>query len=278
MCRASSASQQISLKLLKAASSEREPALATTQAEIARLWNRDYGHALRGGLSRAEVREIVGAAKRKAWPNLNDSAVRLGSMKEFAARASALGADFKIAKMPWPSGLALLGFYLGKDSGLEKRPLICLNGAHHPAAVATAFLHEVGHHVTADLFSTRNELVQLSRQTGYDSHLNNARELAADVLVSLGIYPRNMAAKLFEVDRDRRIPRERRRKITPDGKGGRSAPRAVTVSISSACPIRKSSSTRPASSISPACARLSSRNTASRFRFPKIGMRPPSRH
>ena len=150
------------------------------------------------GLSRAEVREIVGAAKRTAWPNLNDSAVRLGSMKEFAARASALGADFKIAKMPWPSGLALLGFYLGKDSGLEKRPLICLNGAHHPAAVATAFLHEVGHHVTADLFSTRNELVQLSRQTGYDSHLNNARELAADVLVSLGVYPRNMAAKLFE--------------------------------------------------------------------------------
>ena len=150
--------------------------------------------------SRAEVREIVGAAKRTAWPNLNDSAVRLGSMKEFAARASALGADFKIAKMPWPSGLALLGFYLGKDSGLEKRPLICLNGAHHPAAVATAFLHEVGHHVTADLFSTRNELVQLSRQTGYDSHLNNARELAADVLVSLGVYPRNMAAKLFEAE------------------------------------------------------------------------------
>jgi hypothetical protein len=189
------------------ASSEREPAVATTKAEIARLWSRDYGHALRGGLSRAEVREIVGTAKRKAWPHLNDSAVRLGSMKEFAARASDLGADFRIAKMAWPSGLALLGFYLGKDSGLEKRPLICLNGAHHPAAVATAFLHEVGHHVTADLFSTRNELVQLSRQTGYEAHLNNRRELAADVLVSLGIYPRNMAAKLFEATRDRRIPR-----------------------------------------------------------------------
>jgi len=128
-------------------------------------------------------------------------------MKEFAARASDLGADFRIAKMPWPSGLALFGFYLGKDSGLEKRPLICLNGAHHPAAVATAFLHEVGHHVTAELFSTRNELIQLSRQTGYDAHLNNPRELAADVLVSLGVYPRNIAAKLFEANRDRRIPR-----------------------------------------------------------------------
>ena len=208
------------VKTAEMASSEREPALATSQAEITRLWSRDYGHALRGGLSRAEVREIVGTAKRKAWPHLNDAAVRLGSMKEFAARASDLGADFRIAKMPWPSGLALFGFYLGKDSGLEKRPLICLNGAHHPAAVATAFLHEVGHHVTADLFSTRNELVQLSRQTGYDGHLNNPRELAADVLVSLGLYPRNMAAKLFEETRDRRIPR---------GEGVKSPPTAKAV-------------------------------------------------
>jgi hypothetical protein len=100
--------------------------------------------------------------------------------------------------MPWPSGLAVLGFYLGGDSGLDSRPLICLNGAHHPAAIATAFLHEVGHHVTAKLFSNRDETVQLSRQTGYEAHLVDPRELAADILVSLGMYPRNMAAQLFE--------------------------------------------------------------------------------
>jgi hypothetical protein len=127
-------------------------------------------------------------------------------MKEFAERASALGADFRIAKMPWPSGLALFGFYLGKDSGLEKRPLICLNGAHHPAAVATAFLHEVGHHVTAELFSTRKEMIQLSRQTGYGAHLDDPRELAADVLVSLGLYPRKMASQLFGSTRAREKP------------------------------------------------------------------------
>ena len=49
-------------------------------------------------------------------------------------------------------------------------------------------------------------MVQLSRQTGYEAHLNDPRELAADVLVSLGMYPRNMASKLFESTRDRRIP------------------------------------------------------------------------
>jgi hypothetical protein len=46
----------------------------------------------------------------------------------------------------------------------------------------------------------------MSRQTGYEAHLNDPRELAADVLVSLGVYPRNIASKLFESERDRRIP------------------------------------------------------------------------
>src|SRR5271166_5786200 len=180
----------------ESASNQRLPASTTSLDEITRLWSCEYGRALRSCLSRAEVREIVGEAKRKAWPHLNDAAVRLGSMKEFAERASVLGADFRIAKMPWPSGLAVFGFYLGSDSGLENRPLICINGAHHPAAVATAFLHEVGHHVTAKLFSAHDDSVHLSRQRGYEAHLNDTRELGADVLVSLGVYPRAMAVKL----------------------------------------------------------------------------------
>jgi hypothetical protein len=186
------------VKSAESASNERAPTLTTTPDEITRLWNHEYGKALRACLSRAEVREIVSVGKKKAWPHLNDGAARIGSMREFAERASTLGAELRIAKMAWPSGLAVLGFYLGGDSGLDGRPLICLNGAHHPAAIATAFLHEVGHHVTAKLFSNRDETVQLSRQTGYEAHLVDPRELAADILVSLGMYPRNMAAQLFE--------------------------------------------------------------------------------
>jgi hypothetical protein len=186
------------VKNTEALSREPVPPLTTAPDDIARLWSREYGHAIRSAFSHAEVREIVAEAKRKAWPHLNEDAVRLGSTRQFAERASALGADFRITKMSWPSGLAVFGFYLGSDSGLNNRPLICLNGAHHKAAVATAFLHEVGHHVTAELFSTRNETVQLSKQTGYEGHLSDVRELAADVLVSLGMYPRNIAAKLFE--------------------------------------------------------------------------------
>jgi hypothetical protein len=193
------------VKTAETISSDRVPALTTTPDEIKRLWNREYGRALRTCLSRAEVREIVNEGKRKAWPHLNKGAVRLGSVREFAARAAALGADFKIAEMDWPSGLAVLGFYLGTDSGLKKRPLICLNVAHHPAAVATAFLHEVGHHVTSKLFSSRDESIQLSRQVGYQAHLSDPRELAADVLVSLGVFPSDMAAQLFDDSPPRKI-------------------------------------------------------------------------
>ncbi|HEY6418691.1 MAG TPA: hypothetical protein VIX59_06780 [Candidatus Binataceae bacterium] len=179
--------------------SQRKPAstLSLIHDEGTRLQRREYGRSLRKCLGRSEVREIISEAKRTAWPRLNQEAVRLGSMQEFAARAFNLGVDFRIAKMPWPSGLALFGFYVSGGPGFEKRPLICVNGAHHPAAIGTAFAHEVGHHVTADLFGVHEEAPQLLAQRGYEGHLSDPRELAADVMVSLGIYPHDTAMKLF---------------------------------------------------------------------------------
>jgi hypothetical protein len=175
----------------------RIPAFATAREEITRLEHREYGRSLRNCFARSEVREIVREARAKAWPRLNREAVRLGSMREFADRASSLGADFRIAKMSWPSGLALFGFYLSCGPGLQKRPLICVNAAHHRAAVGTAFAHEVGHHVTASLFGTRAQPPLPSLYTGYESHLDDPLELAADITVALGMYPRNTAVKLF---------------------------------------------------------------------------------
>ena len=97
--------------------------------------------------------------------------------------------------------------------------------AHHPAAVATAFLHEVGHHVTSKLFSSRDESIQLSRHIGYEAHLSDPRELAADVLVSLGVFPCDMAAQLFDEAAARKI----------SGSEGRTAsPAAVKTVVSTA--------------------------------------------
>src|ERR1700720_2288698 len=176
---------------------KRMPAFATAREEITRLEHREYGRSLRDCFARAEVREIVREARSKAWPHLNRDAVRLGSMREFADRAYSLGADFQIAKMSWPSGLALFGFYLSSGPGSHKRPLICINAAHHRAAVGTAFAHEVGHHVTASLFGTRTQPPLPSLYTGYESHLDDPLELAADITVSLGMYPQNIALELF---------------------------------------------------------------------------------
>jgi len=176
---------------------ERSPAFATAAEEITRLEHREYGRSLRDCFARAEVHEIIREARAKAWPGLNRDAVRLGSMREFADRAYSLGADFQIAKMSWPSGLALFGFYLRHGPGSQKRPLICVNAAHHRAVVGTAFAHEVGHHVTASLFGTGAPAPLPSLYTGYESHLDDPLELAADIAVSLGMYPRKTALKLF---------------------------------------------------------------------------------
>jgi hypothetical protein len=175
----------------------RLPAFATARDEITRLEHREYGRSLRNCFARSEVQEIVREARNKAWPGLNREAVRLGSMREFADRASSLGADFQIAKMSWPSGLALFGFYLSSGPGLHKRPLICVNAAHHRAVVGTAFAHEMGHHVTASLFGTHAQRPLPSLYTGYESHLDDPLELAADIAVSLGMYPQKTALKLF---------------------------------------------------------------------------------
>ena len=172
--------------------------IATLQQEIARLECLDYGRLLRKVIGRAEICQIVTEGKKQAWPQLNDAAVRLGSMKQFAQKAYQLGADFQIAQMSWPSGLALFGFYLGSGPGLPKRPLICVNGAHHRAAIGTAFSHEVGHHVIAKLFDSPKETIQVSGFAGYEAHLHDPTELGADIMVSLGIYPRATAEKLFE--------------------------------------------------------------------------------
>lgn len=191
----------------------RTPALAVARDEITRLEHREYGRSLRGRFARSEVLEVVREARSKAWPDLNRQPVRLGSMREFADRASSLGADFQIAKMAWPSGLALFGFYLGSGAGSQKRPLICVNAAHHRAAVGMAFAHEVGHHVTASLFAMRSQPPLPSLYTGYESHFDDPLELAADIAVSLGMYPRNIARKLFrESEREPILPDEQTRK------------------------------------------------------------------
>jgi hypothetical protein len=170
--------------------------LAELKAEVAGIIAQDYGKALRECLSRWEVREIVDEGKTHVWPGLNRQPVRLVSPDEFARRWSAFGVDFKFASLSWKEGLSLLGFYVNKLDRERSRPLIFVNTAHHPAVVGVALDHEMGHHLTSQIFADGKRTHLLSH-TGFEEHLSEPAELAADTLVSLGIFPAATARSLF---------------------------------------------------------------------------------
>ena len=173
--------------------------LAELKSEIAAIKARDYKQALRQCLSRWEVREIADEGKTHVWPGLNREPVTLVSPHEFVRRWSAFGVDFKFASLPWKEGLSLLGFYVHKIDQVRMRPLIFVNTAHHPALVGLALDHEMGHHLTSHIFAA-DENTHLLSQTGFEEHLAEPAELAADVLVSLGIFPAPIARELFGGD------------------------------------------------------------------------------
>jgi hypothetical protein len=165
--------------------------------EVEALARRDYGSPLRASFDRRAVREFISEAKRSVWPHINSQPLRLGSPQDFRKAWSALGIEFRMANFSSAEGLALLGFYVQKSPG-SKRPLICVNTAHHQAAMSAAFAHEMGHHLTSKMFAFRGEEPHLMGYVGYGDHLQDPPELAADILVSLGIFPQSVARECFD--------------------------------------------------------------------------------
>jgi hypothetical protein len=182
----------------------------SARGEMGSLLKSDYGAALRRSFDRSEIQKIVEEARRRVWRQLNREPVKIGPAQEFISRWSRLGVDFRLARMSSPQGLALMGFYV-KKAPCSGRPLICVNTAHHPVAVATSFSHEMGHHVTADIFGSCKEPGRPLLYTAYAEHLNDPVELAADLLVSLGVFPGKIARKLFsKPERSKEADRENR--------------------------------------------------------------------
>jgi len=184
-------------EVVKASSGSRTSmASRSGQAEIRSLEQCDYRSPLRRRFGRSEVQEIVAEARSKVWPHLNDEFVRLVSPSEFTRFWSELGVQFQLAKLSGAEGIALLGFYV-REMGSSRLPLICVNTAHHPAAIGAAFSHEMGHHLIGRLFDSRKGHAQLLTYTAYADHLSDSEEMAADILVSLGVFPERIARKIF---------------------------------------------------------------------------------
>ena len=56
----------------------------------------------------------------------------------------------------------------------------------------------MGHHLVGRLFDSHKPHAQLLTYTAYGEHLDDPEELAADILVSLGVFPEAIAgAKIF---------------------------------------------------------------------------------
>jgi hypothetical protein len=169
----------------------------TEAPEMARLVRRDYGKALRKQLSNWEVRELLSEGKRSVWPALNKRAVKLVTPKEFTRHCTGLGLQLKFSSLSDEESLSLLGFY-SRRADVGQKPLIWVNSAHHPAMVGAAIDHEMGHHVVSQMFALDRNTLQFLRRTSFEDHLTDSAELAADVLVSLAIFPRAAARELFK--------------------------------------------------------------------------------
>jgi hypothetical protein len=183
-------------EIVKASRSQASIAARTATAEIQSLEQQDYGRPLRRSLGRSEVRQIMAEARSSVWPRLNAESVRLVSPTEFTRLWSRLGVQFQLASLRGAEGLALLGFYV-REMGGSRLPLICVNTAHHPAAIGAAFSHEMGHHLIGRLFDSGKQHAQMLTYTAYRDHLDDPEELAADILVSLGVFPEAIARKIF---------------------------------------------------------------------------------
>jgi hypothetical protein len=174
------------------------------QDDIRRLSERDYSASLRHQLTYAQITELAGKAT-DVWPKFNQKVLGPPSRRFFSRAADALHLRVKAARY---TSLALYGFYVDGSRTAMSKPLIFINSAHHALAIGTAFCHEVGHHFCTGISSTRKSSgVRFYFDAAYAEHLEDQGELAADVIVSLGGYPKAAAKTIFTRERRKRIAR-----------------------------------------------------------------------
>ncbi|HYL58604.1 MAG TPA: hypothetical protein VEU51_07005 [Candidatus Acidoferrales bacterium] len=162
----------------------------------------DYAEKVTRNISPDNLRDVL-TAGRKIWPRLGKEPMQArGAWPTRTEVAKRLGV--RLAEIPRRDAITLLGFY--SPAGLLKspRPFIFVNSAHHPLAAATAFCHEIGHHldtVVRDEPDPRPSYFDWD----YSSHLDDSAELTADALVSLAAYPKSLARRMFDTHTSQRL-------------------------------------------------------------------------
>ena len=184
-------------EILNAAGGDsKKVAAARVEKRFLSAARRDYACQLRMLFDRREMRELL-TDFQSALPALNADIFRIQEPRRLARVAAELGARFRASRFEGEDGKSLRGFYID-DPDVSKGPLICVNTAYHPMAVAAAFWHELGHHLTSRTFDLSRPIqLQRSFASIYQDHLGDPLEIAADMVAALAAYPRPAAQRLF---------------------------------------------------------------------------------
>jgi hypothetical protein len=182
-------------EILESASrNPRKLTVSRVQEQFHRASRQDYARRLRVLFDGPQLRELL-ADFRRALPTLNDEIFRIREIRRLAKVAAQLGVRFQAERFEGEAGKSLRGFYVD-DRSISKSPLICVNTANHPVAVASAFWHEMGHHLIDHAFDVSHP-TQLAFSSSYEDHLGNPLEIGADMVSVLAAYPRPAAQQLF---------------------------------------------------------------------------------
>jgi len=155
----------------------------------------DYSSTMRSQFDRHELRHAV-SEFRHLLPTLNRSVFAETDLDRLAAIASSFGVVLQRGTFEGPEGDTLRGFYVN-DSTVIRQPMICLNIAHHRVSRAAAFWHEMGHHLTHEIFGGPAGRLNLTSTAGYYKRLTDPQEILADVVLALAGYPKAIAARMF---------------------------------------------------------------------------------
>jgi hypothetical protein len=155
----------------------------------------DYGAAMKKHFDRHQVKSML-AEMRRALPTLNLEMYRVTAVGGLSRKAADLGVVLKAHAFKGADATGLRGFYVNEAEVL-KRPLIWVNTATHPTAMAASFWHEVGHHLTNRIWGTRPQAAGLTFGANYHDELVDPKEMAADMVRVMAGYPKATAERLF---------------------------------------------------------------------------------
>jgi hypothetical protein len=181
--------------VLKSTKAQGRAARAARAEQYCRdIASRDYDLALRQHFDPPQLRQILREIQR-TLPTLNREVYRITDLGRLAGIASKLGVVFQDHAFPGAEGAGFRGFYVNEAESL-KTPLIWVNTAAPAPAAAAAFWHEIGHHLTAHVWSpTPDANTAFSTSGSHD--FSDPKEIAADLVRVLGGYPKVIAERVL---------------------------------------------------------------------------------